>query len=153
MGGDRQGICLPAYGLRVLEKFARIDNGLQFTPDTALGLPMTPPQILGPFYPVSERPDLAGDLTRPSGQQGEAPGAASLRHGPGAHPLKTTGSESPHRDLAGQCGRQISASERYAFGAARSRFKGFARAPCHDDNSVFERIVPAARRIAIRAVS
>jgi hypothetical protein len=74
MGGDRQGICLPAYGLRVLEKFTRIDNGLQFTPDSALGLPLTPPQILGPFYPVSERPDLAGDLTRPSGQQGEARG-------------------------------------------------------------------------------
>jgi hypothetical protein len=37
MGGDRQGICLPAYGLRVLEKFTRIDNGLQFTPDSALG--------------------------------------------------------------------------------------------------------------------
>jgi protocatechuate 3,4-dioxygenase, beta subunit len=25
-------------------------------------LPITPPQILGPFYPVSERPDLAADL-------------------------------------------------------------------------------------------
>jgi len=32
MGGDRQGICLPAYGLRVLEKFARIDNGVRSTP-------------------------------------------------------------------------------------------------------------------------
>ena len=27
-------------------------------------LQLTPPQILGPFYPISERPDVAGDLTR-----------------------------------------------------------------------------------------
>lgn len=27
-------------------------------------LELTPPQIVGPFYPVSERPDLAADLAR-----------------------------------------------------------------------------------------
>jgi protocatechuate 3,4-dioxygenase beta subunit len=35
---------------------------------------ITPPQIVGPFYPVTERPDLAADLARPSGSVGEARG-------------------------------------------------------------------------------
>jgi protocatechuate 3,4-dioxygenase beta subunit len=37
-------------------------------------LPITPPQILGPFYPVSERPDLAADLARPADSAAEAQG-------------------------------------------------------------------------------
>jgi protocatechuate 3,4-dioxygenase, beta subunit len=37
-------------------------------------LEITPPQIVGPFYPVSERPDLAADLARPSCSGGEAQG-------------------------------------------------------------------------------
>ena len=35
---------------------------------------ITPPQIVGPFYPVSERPDLATDLARPTGSAAEAQG-------------------------------------------------------------------------------
>jgi protocatechuate 3,4-dioxygenase beta subunit len=35
---------------------------------------ITPPQIVGPFYPVSERPDLAPDLARPTGSAAEALG-------------------------------------------------------------------------------
>ena len=35
---------------------------------------ITPPQIVGPFYPISERPDLAADLARPSGSASEAQG-------------------------------------------------------------------------------
>lgn len=35
---------------------------------------ITPPQIVGPFYPVSERPDLAADLARPSGSATQAQG-------------------------------------------------------------------------------
>ena len=35
---------------------------------------ITPPQIVGPFYPVSERPDLAADLARPRGSTAEAQG-------------------------------------------------------------------------------
>jgi protocatechuate 3,4-dioxygenase beta subunit len=46
--------------------------------EAALGgkarLQITPPQILGPFYPVAERPDLAADLARPSGSVAEARG-------------------------------------------------------------------------------
>ena len=37
-------------------------------------LEITPPQIVGPFYPVTERPDLAADLARPSGSADEARG-------------------------------------------------------------------------------
>jgi len=37
-------------------------------------LAITPPQILGPFYPVCERPDLAADLARPSDSGAEAQG-------------------------------------------------------------------------------
>jgi protocatechuate 3,4-dioxygenase, beta subunit len=37
-------------------------------------LAITPPQILGPFYPVCERPDLAADMARPSDRGGEAQG-------------------------------------------------------------------------------
>src|SRR5947209_7350979 len=37
-------------------------------------LAITPPQIVGPFYPVSERPDEASDLARPSGSTSEARG-------------------------------------------------------------------------------
>jgi protocatechuate 3,4-dioxygenase, beta subunit len=35
---------------------------------------ITPPQIVGPFYPISERPDLTADLARPSGSAAEAQG-------------------------------------------------------------------------------
>jgi protocatechuate 3,4-dioxygenase beta subunit len=37
-------------------------------------LEITPPQILGPFYPVAESPALAPDLARPNGSTGEARG-------------------------------------------------------------------------------
>ena len=37
-------------------------------------LEITPPQIVGPFYPISERPDLAADLARPSGSTSDALG-------------------------------------------------------------------------------
>ncbi|MGY4595007.1 protocatechuate 3,4-dioxygenase beta subunit [Bradyrhizobium sp. GM22.5] len=40
----------------------------------AAALAITPPQIVGPFYPVSEHPDLATDLARPSGSTAEALG-------------------------------------------------------------------------------
>jgi protocatechuate 3,4-dioxygenase beta subunit len=37
-------------------------------------LEITPPQILGPFYPVAERPDLAPDLVCPAGSTAAAGG-------------------------------------------------------------------------------
>jgi protocatechuate 3,4-dioxygenase beta subunit len=43
-------------------------------PAPARVLAITPPQILGPFYPVSERPDPAADLARPGGGAAEAQG-------------------------------------------------------------------------------
>lgn len=43
-------------------------------PDKTPRLQITPPQILGPFYPLAERPDLAADLARPAGSAAEAGG-------------------------------------------------------------------------------
>jgi protocatechuate 3,4-dioxygenase beta subunit len=40
----------------------------------AKALAITPPQILGPFYPMSERSDLATDLARSGGGAAEAEG-------------------------------------------------------------------------------
>jgi len=37
-------------------------------------LALTPPQIVGPFCPISARPDLATDLARPSGSTADAQG-------------------------------------------------------------------------------
>lgn len=47
---------------------AQIDH----PPAPALGI--APPQILGPFYPVCERPDLAADLACASDSGAEAQG-------------------------------------------------------------------------------
>jgi protocatechuate 3,4-dioxygenase beta subunit len=50
---------------------------MSFTPQLTSGaarLHVTPPQIVGPFYPVAERPDLAGDLARSSSGAAEARG-------------------------------------------------------------------------------
>jgi protocatechuate 3,4-dioxygenase, beta subunit len=47
----------------------------------AAALAITPPQIVGPFYPVSERPDLASDLARPHGSTAEAQGQLILVRG------------------------------------------------------------------------
>src|SRR3954453_10726351 len=46
----------------------------QMDRDGAPRLQITPPQIVGPFYPVAERPDLAADLARPAGSAAEAGG-------------------------------------------------------------------------------
>ena len=46
----------------------------QADPGSPPRLQITPPQILGPFYPVAERPDLAADLARPAGSATEAGG-------------------------------------------------------------------------------
>lgn len=40
----------------------------------AAALTITPPQIVGPFYPISARPDLSTDLARPRGSAAEARG-------------------------------------------------------------------------------
>jgi protocatechuate 3,4-dioxygenase, beta subunit len=46
----------------------------QLTRDSTPRLEITPPQIVGPFYPVSELPDVAADLTRPAGSAAAARG-------------------------------------------------------------------------------
>src|SRR3954471_20367621 len=52
----------------------QITSKAQTSGRDAAALAITPPQIVGPFYPVSEHPDLATDLARPSGSTAEALG-------------------------------------------------------------------------------
>jgi protocatechuate 3,4-dioxygenase beta subunit len=59
--------------------------------DSALAI--TPPQIVGPFYPVSERLDLATDLARPSGSNAEAQGQLIYVRG---RVLTSSGAPVPH---------------------------------------------------------
>jgi len=59
-------------------------------------LEITPPQILGPFYPLSERPDLAADLARPSGSAAEARGQLILVRG---QVLTSSGAPVPHASI------------------------------------------------------
>jgi protocatechuate 3,4-dioxygenase beta subunit len=59
-------------------------------------LEITPPQILGPFYPLSERPDLTADLARPSGSTAEAQGQLILVMG---RVLASSGAPVPHASI------------------------------------------------------
>lgn len=59
----------------------------------AAALAITPPQIVGPFYPVSERPDLATDLAGPSGSNAEAQGQLIYVEG---RVLTPSGAPVPH---------------------------------------------------------
>ena len=77
----------------------------------ARALAITPPQIVGPFYPVTECPDLAADLARPSGSTAEARGQLIYVSGRRAHQFGSAGAACTHRYLAGQRCGQISSSE------------------------------------------
>jgi protocatechuate 3,4-dioxygenase beta subunit len=57
---------------------------------------VTPPQIVGPFYPVAERPDLAADLARPDGSAGEAQGQLLYVRG---RVLTSSGEPVPHASI------------------------------------------------------
>jgi protocatechuate 3,4-dioxygenase beta subunit len=52
----------------------RIKSRTQVDRGSTTRLKITPPQIVGPFYPVAERPDLTTNLARPSGSAAEAQG-------------------------------------------------------------------------------
>jgi protocatechuate 3,4-dioxygenase beta subunit len=51
-----------------------VSSGTQPSCGSAHQLQITPPQIVGPFYPMAECPDLAGDLTRRGGCANQARG-------------------------------------------------------------------------------
>lgn len=57
---------------------------------------ITPPQIVGPFYPISQRPDLAADLARPSCSTAEALGQLIYVMG---RVLTASGEPVPHARL------------------------------------------------------
>src|SRR5437868_12272502 len=90
-------------------------------------LQITPPQIVGPFYPVSERPDLATDLARPSGSTAEAQG--QLIHVRG-RVLTRSGAPVPHARIdiwqANAAGKYRHPSDSNA-APLDPNFKGFAR--------------------------
>jgi protocatechuate 3,4-dioxygenase, beta subunit len=56
-------------------------------------LEITPPQIVGPFYPVAQLPDLAADLVRPSGSAAAARGELICVRG---HVLTASGAPVAH---------------------------------------------------------
>src|SRR6266545_892767 len=62
-------------------------------PAEARAFAITPPQIVGPFYPVTECPDLASDLARPSGSTAEAQGQLIYVSG---RVLASSGGPVPH---------------------------------------------------------
>lgn len=94
--------------------------------DTAV-LEITPPQILGPFYPLSERPDLAADLARPSGSAAEARGQLILVRG---QVLTSSGAPVPHASIdiwqANAAGKYRHPSDTNP-APLDPNFKGFAR--------------------------
>ena len=53
---------------------SEMNSNMQAAGGSAPRLEITPPQIVGPFYPVSELPDLAVDLSRPTGSAAVARG-------------------------------------------------------------------------------
>jgi protocatechuate 3,4-dioxygenase beta subunit len=90
-------------------------------------LGITPPQILGPFYPLSERPDLAADLARPSGSAAEAQGQLILVMG---RVLTSSGEPVPHARIdiwqANAAGKYRHPSDTNP-APLDPNFKGFAR--------------------------
>src|ERR1043165_384922 len=90
-------------------------------------LGITPPQILGPFYPVAARPDLTTDLARPSGSSAEAQGQLIRVSG---RVLTASGQPVPHARMdiwqANAAGKYRHPSDTNPAGLDPN-FKGFAR--------------------------
>jgi protocatechuate 3,4-dioxygenase, beta subunit len=90
-------------------------------------LAITPPQIVGPFYPVSERPDLTTDLARPRGSGAEAQGQLIYVSG---RVLTSSGEPVPHARIEIW---QANAAGKYAHPSDSNpapldpNFRGFAR--------------------------
>ena len=97
------------------------------TGDRNAALAVTPPQIVGPFYPVSERPDLAMDLARPSGSTTEAQGQILYVSG---RVLTSSGAPVPHARIdiwqANAAGKYRHRSDTNQ-APVDPNFKGFAR--------------------------
>jgi protocatechuate 3,4-dioxygenase beta subunit len=96
-------------------------------PAEARAFAITPPQIVGPFYPVTECPDLAADLARPSGSIAEALG--QLIHVSG-RVLASSGAPVPHARIdiwqANAAGKYRHPSDTNP-APLDPNFKGFAR--------------------------
>jgi protocatechuate 3,4-dioxygenase beta subunit len=88
---------------------------------------VTPPQIVGPFYPVTESPDLASDLARPDGSAAEAQGQLIYVSG---RVLNSSGVPVPHARIdiwqANAAGKYRHPSDTNP-APLDPNFKGFAR--------------------------
>jgi protocatechuate 3,4-dioxygenase beta subunit len=96
-------------------------------PPEARAFSITPPQILGPFYPVTECPELAADLARPSGSTAEAQGQLIYVSG---RVLASSGTPVPHARIdiwqANAAGKYRHPSDTNP-APLDPNFKGFAR--------------------------
>ena len=96
-------------------------------PAQARAFAITPPQIVGPFYPVTECPDLAADLARPSGSTAEAQGQLIYVSG---RVLASSGAPVPHARIdiwqANAAGKYRHPSDTNP-APLDPNFKGFAR--------------------------
>lgn len=106
-------------------------------------LKITPPQIVGPFYPVAERPDLAADLARPIGSAAAARGQLLYVTG---RVLTCSGEPVPHARIeiwqANAAGKYRHPSDTNA-APLDPNFKGFAQlATDADGRYAFRTIKP-----------
>ena len=98
-------------------------------------LPVTPQEMLGPFYPEHPLPDHDFDLTRIQGQR--AGTRRSHRTGrSGVASRRDGGCECHGRDLASKCSRQVPASERHQQRSHRSRLPGLCQTPQREGRQV-----------------
>ena len=99
----------------------------RIAPAPAKALAITPPQILGPFYPASECPDLATDLARLGGSAADAAGQLIQVRG---RVLNLRGMPVPHARLdiwqANAAGKYRHPSDSNP-APLDPNFKGFAR--------------------------
>jgi protocatechuate 3,4-dioxygenase beta subunit len=96
-------------------------------PTEARAFAITPPQVVGPFYPVAECPDLSADLARPSGSTEEAQGQLIYVSG---RVLASSGFPVPHARIdiwqANAAGKYRHPSDTNP-APLDPNFKGFAR--------------------------
>jgi protocatechuate 3,4-dioxygenase, beta subunit len=99
----------------------------QMSSGDARAFAITPPQIVGPFYPVAECPDLAADLARPRGSAAEAQGQLICITG---RVLTSSGTPVPHARIdiwqANAAGKYRHPSDTNP-APLDPNFKGFAR--------------------------
>ena len=106
-------------------------------------------QVLGPFYPIVQRADAGGDLTRIAGRPGRAGLVLNLM-GRVLTTAGVPGARRPHRVLAGQFPRPLPPPEQRRSGAGFDpNFEGFAVLTADSEGRYsVKTIKPAAYQVA-----